>query len=189
VTGRIDGYVFRVAGLLIVAVVVGVVIGRPPPQTAPAVRIDPPSESQPDAPDVLIVHVSGEVAAAGLVEVADDARVADVVAAAGGVTADADLSRVNLAETVIDGQQVVIPSSADRILRPGVEQADDQRIRINDAEAPSLESLPGVGPVLARTIVSHRSEYGPFLTVEDLLDVPGIGEQKLASLRDLVIVP
>lgn len=174
--------------MLVIALVVGVAIGKPSPRAAPAVRIDAPAESQPVEPDVLVVHVSGEVAAAGLVEVGEDARVADVIAAAGGVTAEADLSRVNLAESVMDGQQVVIPSSTDRSPQP-VEQAGDRRIRINDADAASLESLPGVGPVLAGTIVSHRSEFGPFLTVEDLLEVPGIGEQKLASLRDLVIVP
>jgi competence protein ComEA len=175
--------------LLVIAVVVGVAIGKPSPRAAPAFRIDTPAESQPVEPDVIVVHVSGEVAAAGLVEVGEDARVADVLAAAGGVTAEADLSRVNLAESVMDGQQVVIPSGTDRSPQPVVEQAGDRRIRINDADAASLESLPGVGPVLAGTIVSHRSEYGPFLMVEDLLDVPGIGEQKLASLRDLVIVP
>ena len=178
-----------VAGLLIVAVVVGVALGKPTPRAAPTVRIDAPAESRPAEPDVLVVHVSGEVVAAGLVEVRDDARVADVVAAAGGVTAEADLSRVNLAESVVDGQQIVIPSNAIGSPHPGVEQAGERRIQINDADAASLESLPGVGPVLAGTIVSHRSEYGPFLKVEDLLDVPGIGEKKLASLRDLVIVP
>jgi len=115
--------------------------------------------------------------------------VADVIAAAGGVTPRADLRQVNLAEPVVDGQQVFIPSSSQQRPQPAVSGGTDGRVRINDADAASLETLPGVGPVLAEKIISHRTEYGPFRSPEDLLDVPGIGEQKLASLRDLVIVP
>ena len=65
----------------------------------------------------------------------------------------------------------------------------DGRVRVNDAEAAELEDLPGVGPVLASRIVEHRERNGPFEAVEDLLDVPGIGERKLASLRDSIVVP
>ncbi len=65
----------------------------------------------------------------------------------------------------------------------------DGRIRINDADTGTLEALPGVGPVLASRIAAHREEHGAFATVEDLLDVPGIGESKLAAIRDAVVVP
>ncbi len=175
--------------LLAGAVVAGVVIGRPQPPQAPPPTIDPPRNVIESSVDLIVVHVSGEVESAGLVQVPSDARVADVIAAAGGVTVRADLLGVNLAEPVADGQQVVVPSGSGRSTAavPAVEA--DSRIRINEADASALETLPGVGPVLAGTIIAHRDEYGPFRSVEDLLDVPGIGEQKLAALRDRVIVP
>ncbi len=179
----------KVVGVLITAAVVGVAVGRPHSQSLAPVSVEPPPTAETSEPAVIVVHVSGEVASAGLVEVPADARVADVVAAAGGVTATADLNRVNLAEPVVDGQQIVVPTSSGSIPAAVGPGHGDSRIRINDADAAALETLPGVGPVLAATILSHRSEYGPFVAVEDLLDVPGIGEQKLATLRDLVVVP
>lgn len=178
-------------GLLVVAVVVGVFVGRPQPMQSTPVSIDRPPSVDEGSIDLVVVHVSGQVVSPGLVEVGADARVADVVAAAGGVTPRADLVGVNLAEPVTDGQQIVIPASGPN--NPGTAPvavtAADSRVRINDADASLLETLPGVGPVLAEAILDHRAEYGSFRSVEDLLDVPGIGEQKLASLRDRVIVP
>lgn len=186
---RIDGRLSKGIGLLIVAVVVGVVLGRPAPAPSlPETVTALPTPSEGPA-DVIVVHVSGQVVAAGLVEVPAGARVADVIAAAGGVTPKADLSRVNLAEPVVDGEQVVVGSSDAPPVQGSAESGSDARVRINDADAAELESLPGVGPVLAEAILSYRTEYGSFRSVEDLLGVPGIGEQKLASLRDRVIVP
>ncbi len=75
--------------------------------------------------------------------------------------------------------------------RPGAPApaVDDGKVRINLADAAGLEALPGVGPVLAARIASHRETHGAFSTIEDLLDVPGIGEGKLAAIRDAAIVP
>lgn len=134
----------------------------------------------------ITVHVSGEVVAPGLVQLPDTARVADAVAAAGGSTRAADLSSVNLASPVRDGDQVVIPGANDAASGGG--EDGDGRIRINQATAAELEQLPGVGPVLAERIAAYREEHGPFGAVEDLLDVPGIGEGKLATLRDSVVL-
>ncbi len=186
---RVDGQVLKVIGLLVAAVAVGVLIGRPQPTLSTPVSIDPPVPAAENPSDTIVVHVSGQVVSPGLVEVAFDARVADVIGAAGGVTARADLAGVNLAEPVVDGQQVVVPSSDGLDREAAVAGTADSRIRINQADSAALETLPGVGPVLAEAIITHRTEYGLFRSVEDLLDVPGIGEQKLASLRDRVIVP
>jgi competence protein ComEA len=189
VFARVDGQALKVIGLVGAAVLVGVLVGRPQPSRTAPVSVDPPPIAAGSPADVIVIHLSGEVVSPGLVEVASDARVADVIAAAGGVTVRADLASVNLAEPVVDGQQIVIPSTRlDNTGADGVGSADS-RIRINDADTASLESLPGVGPVLAEAILAHRAEYGPFRSAEDLLDVPGIGEQKLASLRDRIIVP
>ena len=134
----------------------------------------------------MTVHVSGAVAEPGLVSLQSGSRVADAVVAAGGALPGADLGSLNLAAPLVDGQQLVVPYL---VPTNGVPVASDGRVRINTADAAALEGLPGVGPVLAQRIVAHRDAHGPFATVEDLLDVPGIGESKLAALRDSVIVP
>jgi competence protein ComEA len=135
---------------------------------------------------VLTVHVAGAVARPGLVVVPSGSRVADAVAGAGGALPDADLGALNLAAPLSDGQHLMVPSAAGR---DGAAGAADDRVRINVASETDLQRLPGVGPVLAARIVEHRDRYGPFATVEDLLDVPGIGEGKLAALREAVLVP
>jgi competence protein ComEA len=134
----------------------------------------------------ITVHVSGAVAAPGLVEVARSARIADVIAAAGGTTSDAIPGRVNLAAPVRDGEQIVVPSVSMLNEAPA---ASDGRVRLNTASGSELEQIPGVGPVLAQRIIEARDAGGGFTTVEDLLDVAGIGEAKLAGLRDFVVVP
>ena len=131
----------------------------------------------------ITVHVAGAVAEPGLVELAPGARLAEAIVAAGGATVDADLTGVNLAEPLTDGTRVIVPG-------PGggaVGATGDERIRLATASADDLTALPGIGPVLAERIVAHRDEVGGFATVDDLLDVPGIGERLLAGIRDLVV--
>jgi competence protein ComEA len=139
----------------------------------------------------LTVHVSGAVVAPGLVEIGPGARVADAVAAAGGSRPGADLGALNLAAPVVDGQQLVVPwvGSEAGAGAAGGGGRGEARVRVNTASASELERLPGVGPVLAQRIASHREAHGPFSTVEDLLDVPGIGEGKLAAMREAVQIP
>lgn len=163
--------------------------GRPPPALPVAVErtgSPPAGDSSPDP--VLTVHVSGAVARPGLVEVSPGARVADVIAAAGGALPTADLSVLNLAGPVTDGQQVIVLEAGGARLRNGGWDSGG-KVHLNTADVAQIETLPGVGPVLAARIVAHRDEHGPFRTVEDLLDVPGIGEGKLATLRPEVVVP
>ena len=143
--------------------------------------------ASPDVAGVVMVHVSGAVAEPGLVELRMGSRLADAVAAAGGIVRGADLSQVNLAAPVRDGERVHIPA-ASRDGPVSVVSADG-RIRINQAGPTELESIPGVGPVLAGRIVAFRDEHGPFDAPEDLLDVPGLGEAKLAAMRDVIAIP
>ena len=171
-----------VAGLLVAALGAGLWYQRSAP--APAPLLEGPSAAI--EATLITVHVSGEVAAPGLVELTTTGRVADAVAAAGGTTRSADLSRVNLAAPVDDGQQIVIPHLAEQAANG---EMVDGRIRINTATVGELEQLPGVGPVLAARIAAYREENGQFAVVEDLLDVPGIGERKLEALRDAVAIP
>ena len=118
--------------------------------------------------------------------------------AAGGATAEADLARVNLAAVVADGEHVHVPIVDQEIpveaLPSSAGSADEgdevaaARLDINQATADELESLPGVGPAIAAAIVQTRIDRGPFLSIEELLDVPGIGETKLAVLIPHVFV-
>lgn len=153
---------------------------QPPLAAAPAVEA-------PTAATVT-VHVSGFVSHPGVVVVAATGRVADAISAAGGATGEADLSRLNLAATIQDGDHITVPGRE----QPGVSTTpvlEEQGININTSHAAQLEGLPGVGPVLAQRIVAFRESNGTFDTVEDLLDVPGIGEAKLAGMRDDIASP
>ena len=176
-------HLFALAALAVAAVAASLWYGQSSPDPAPLLV----ATSVVGEESSITVHVSGQVAAPGLVEVDAGARVADAVAGAGGSTRNADLALVNLAAPLLDGQQIVIPEIGDALVGGGV--ASDGRIHINSATAGELEQLPGVGPVLAGRIASYRDENGPFATVEDLLNVPGIGEGKLETLRDSVAVP
>jgi competence protein ComEA len=164
--------------LLAVAVVAGFWYASRAPEAVPVSIVHGADET------VITVHVAGAVRQPGLVQVVKPARVADAIASAGGALPDADLDQVNLAAALVDGQQLVVPSTSD----PAGSGTDD-RVRVNLADAVELQQLPGVGPVLAQRILDYRDEHGPFLVVEDLLDVPGIGEAKLAAMRETVLVP
>lgn len=136
--------------------------------------------------ETIVVHVSGAVERPGLVTVDSAARIADVIAAAGGATVGADLGGLNLAATVGDGDQVVVPMPGEASQTAG---GSERGIDLNHSTAAELEELPGVGPVLAARIVDYRESNGPFAEIEDLLDVGGIGEAKLAAMRDAIERP
>lgn len=144
------------------------------------------------SPALLIVHVAGWVKAPGVYELPDGSRVIDALDAAGGARRDADLSALNLAAPLTDGQQVLVSQLAPAVEGRGVtvEAAAPATalVNINTASAEDLETLPGIGEVLAATIVQYRDEHGPFTSVDQLVDVSGIGEVTLEELRDLVTV-
>ncbi len=175
-------------GLILAAILVGAGLGvtgdTAPVETAP-VTVETASTRDP----VFPVYVSGWVTAPGVVEMSDGAIVADAVAAAGGALEGALLDAINLARPLVEGDHVQIPGPGDSLAASGGGERDDGLISLNQADASALEELPGVGPVLADRIVAHREANGPFETVEDLLEVPGIGEAKLAAMRDSIAVP
>ena len=148
-------------------------------------------------PALLIVDVTGEVINPGVYELNANARVIDAVKAAGGAKKSADLSLINLARVVKDGEQIYIEakisSQSARYRSSGNSSLASMRasigngtININRASAKELERLPGIGPVLASRIVQFRSANGSFLTIEDLGKVPGIGNSKLEKFRNLI---
>jgi competence protein ComEA len=143
---------------------------------------------------VVVVSVVGRVARPGLVTLPAGARVADAVAAAGGLLPDADPASVNLAALVPDGAQVAIgvpgaPAGPDdAAAAPGGAGGHGGRVDLNAATAGELDALPGIGPVLAQRIVDHRSRNGPFRSIDQLEDVPGIGPAIAAELARMVAV-
>lgn len=147
-------------------------------------------------PVLVTIHVAGQVFSPGVYRFSPGVRVVDAVRAAGGATQDADLNAVNLAGTLDDGQQIYIPALGER--SPGSAASTGVTastatgptlpIHLNQATAEELDILPGVGPSTALAIVTHRERNGPFLSLEGLLDVPGIGPAKLAALAGLITV-
>jgi competence protein ComEA len=137
----------------------------------------------------LFVHVVGAVRRGGLFKLPEGSRVADALARAGGPTAKADLTAVNLAAPLVDGQQVVVPRRGPQ----GATAADGAggaatgaRVSLAVATIDQLDELPGIGPVTAQKIVDWRTSHGPFRSVDDLDAVPGIGPARIEQLRDLV---
>lgn len=183
--GQLRGRVGFVAILGVVAISVGALAGRTTTPGVPA-RIEAPVSTAQHAEPTVRVHVSGMVVAPGVVDVAPDAIVADAIDAAGGLRSGALIDRINLAAPVTAGDHIVVPGPGDDGGDGVGIDAGDGIISLNRATASELEELPGVGPVLAERIVSFREQNGRFETVEGLLEVPGIGEAKLAAIRDLV---
>lgn len=169
---------------------------------SPQIEADSDAESAAEARDagtgetageILIVHVVGEVREPGVVELPAGARVRDAIDAAGGETEAAALAGVNLARRVSDGEQIVVPDTAGAAVGApdggGAEPAaDDGMVDLNAADAATLETLPRVGPALAQRIIDWREANGGFASVDQLLDVSGIGQKTLDGLRDRVRV-
>ena len=140
----------------------------------------------------LLVHVLGAVAAPGLVELAPGARVVDAVAAAGGFSPEADPAAVNLARAVVDGEQLVVlavgqaPPPAAGAGGGSGPAAGDGKVHLNTADVAALDTLPRIGPALAQRIIDWREANGPFTSVDQLLDVAGIGDAVFSGLADRV---
>jgi competence protein ComEA len=144
----------------------------------------------PSAAATLVVDVAGWVRRPGVYEFPAGARVIDAVDRAGGARTGADLALLNLAAPLVDGQQILVPrrgqptGSGSGTVGGGAAGL----INVNSADATTLESLSGIGEVLAAAIVQYREEHGPFTTVDQLEDVPGIGPATLEDIRDQVTV-
>ena len=138
----------------------------------------------------LIVHVVGAVGRAGIVEVPAGSRVVDALEAAGGVTEDADTTAVNLARTLIDGEQLVIPRMGEEMPPAAIGSVAAPpagKISLSLADQATLDTLPGVGPALAERIIAWRERHGPFQAVTDVLAVSGIGPATLERFAHLVV--
>lgn len=147
-------------------------------------------------PASISVHVTGHVSRPGVYQLDSDARVVDAVSAAGGATSEADLEAVNMAAPLTDGAQVRVPAPGEPSTQPltplaahgSQSSTDPAPVDLNTADSDTLQTLPGIGPVTARRIIDHRNQSQGFRSVEELLEVRGIGEATLADLAGKVIV-
>jgi competence protein ComEA len=185
-------------GLAVVAIVAAVaavyaIFQALDERSAPPILIEDAAANLP-----LVVEVRGEVKAPGVVSLSPGARIQDAIAAVGGLSNDADLSTVNLARRLRDGELVVIlalpvPDSTPVLPAVGIDDAvpaEDPRARINinSATAEELEALPSIGEVIAARIIAYREQNGPFRSVDDLIHVEGISDRTIDEIRNLVTV-
>ena len=165
--------------------------------------------------ELIIVHITGHVNSPGIVKLPDGSRISDAIDSAGGTTAEADLSPINLAYRLEDGQKVYIPSlqevkeskqettssedyisqdSGDSVIleensysKEGNQQSQD-KININSATQTQLELIPGVGPSTALKIIEHRNTNGKFKSIEDIKSVKGIGDTKFENMKEYICI-
>lgn len=185
----------QTAILLVVCLVVLGLVGkrlaaagtaRAPASQAGSLTEYPPVGAAAGAPR-LVVYVVGAVRHAGLVWLREGARVADALDRAGGPTRRADLTAVNLAAPVADGQQIVVPVLVAGVAEgPGAAVGAPARVSLASATLDQLDELPGIGPVTAQKILDWRQSHGPLRSVDDLDAIPGIGPARVEQLRDLV---
>jgi competence protein ComEA len=192
----------RLAAIVLFAIVVAVVAWRHVSSGAPAAGAAlPVAPLRPRAPaaaagaaggsrQLIVVDVVGAVRRPGLYRLRRGARVADLVARAGGLTRRAERAAVNLAAPLADGQQVLVaargaPGAAATAATPGA-PGQAAPVSLSTATPEQLDTLPGVGPVTAEKIVAYRAAHGPFTSVAQLDAIPGIGPARLDELRGLV---
>ncbi len=154
-------------------------------------------QEEPVGNKTIMVHISGQVGRPGLVVLKEGQRLVDAVDQAGGLKTEADLDRINLAKKLNDEDKIYIPAQGEDLDPEELTQlssSSDQtsretkgRININTCDQMELQSLPGIGQVLAGRIIDYRTA-SPFQAVEDLLKVAGIGEKKFQDLKDLVTI-
>lgn len=151
----------------------------------------------------IYIHITGEVKKPGVIELNSGDRVIDAIEKAGGETKQADLSQVNLAYKVEDGQKIYIPNKNEKITEyiwsgngnnngdsnlNNREQKEGKKVNINTASQSELDGLPGIGPALAQRIIDFREENGEFKSIEDVQNVKGIGEAKFEEIKENICV-
>lgn len=158
------------------------------------------SSSKASAETEVYVDIDGAVASPGVYRLQDGARVSQAIDAAGGLTAEADVTGLNRASKVTDGQKIYVPTVGEQQAASAAGGADGGAaavsgagassglVNINTASAAELQTLSGIGPSMAQSIIDERTQNGAFASVDDLMRVSGIGEKKLAKIKDCICV-
>lgn len=189
------------AGIIVLVLVLGLVVSAVKNSGQEEVQAQEQAvAAEEETAAVIYVDVGGEVNQPSVVELSDGSRVTDAIAAAGGLTEKADLTDINRAAFVSDGEKIFIPSQeADS--EDGVLSADggssgsgssgrssDGKININTADSTQLQELNGVGPATAEKIIAYRKQNGRFQSIEDIKNVSGIGDKTYEKLKDHIRV-
>ena len=160
-----------------------------------------------DEESLVVIHITGSVKNPGIVKLKEGSRIEDAIEAAGGLTENADITKVNLAYILEDGTKIRIPSSEDEeigdeeiinneigenvVINETNETSSSKNkssININKASEAELQTLPGIGASLANRIIEYRKQNGKFSSIEDIKNVNGIGESKYSNIKDLITV-
>lgn len=153
-----------------------------------------------DTEEKIIIHITGEVKNQGIIKINSNSRLIDAIEAAGGLTENADISKINLAYVVSDGQKIYIPNVNDLIeeyidseagegvIVEDINSSKKTLININTATQTELETLTGIGASTALKIINYRNENGKFKNIEEIKNVSGIGDAKYEAIKDNICV-
>jgi competence protein ComEA len=183
---NLDARLFKYAAAIsLLSVAVGLVLwwqGRPVELELQPAEVVVTEVQSPVA--TIFVHVVGDVAKAGVYELAAGSRVVDAIAAAGGPLRATKLINLNLARVLFDGEQIIVGNHQ---LQPN-SSSQSGKVNLNLATSSQLEQLPGIGPVIAGRILQHRDENGPFRQISDIQQVAGIGDVIYSKIKDQISV-
>jgi competence protein ComEA len=152
------------------------------------------SASPTPSPALVLVDVTGWVRRPGVYEFHEGDRVIDAIGAAGGARPGAALESLNLAAPLTDGTQILVPkqnaapAASSATGTPATATGTTAKVNVNTASSEELQTLPGIGEVLAQSIIDYRTQNGPFASIDDLVEVSGIGDVTLSNIEDLVTV-
>jgi len=192
-------------GLLLGLLIAGVILLIAQPMRGQPITLHPaptPTRTSPpeptSTPKLILVQIGGQVPQPGVYSLVEEARLSVLIDLAGGFTTDADIDRVNLAMLLRDGDYLYIPAENENIpetaknapgnLYSNQDPTFDYPLDLNEASQEALESIPGIGPSKAQDILAYKETIGRFTSLDELLNVSGIGEATLEMLRDYLFV-
>ena len=180
--------------IILLAAIGGTYYGLYSEEQSAVLESSPPAENALPVKEITI-YVTGAVNKPGLVNVAEGARAADAINACGGLLPIADSEKINLAQNLKDGQQLKVPEKTGTNSKTDSGKADKskgadsgEKVNINTADEKALDTLPGVGPAMAKRIIEYRESEGAFQSIEDIKKIRGIGEAKFAKMKDKICI-
>lgn len=142
--------------------------------------------------DTIVVYICGAVKESKVITLSENSRICDAIDAVGGLLKDADLTNINLAYVLEDGEKIYIPHKGEEVLDTPTSyttnNSDSNKININKASQTELETIPGIGPSTALKIINYRNENGKFNSIEDIKNVSGIGDSKFNNIKEYITV-
>ena len=145
----------------------------------------------------IVVYVCGAVKESNVISLEENSRVCDAIEAVGGLSKDADLTNINLASILEDGQKIYIPKIGEELQTYSTQSTEtpynstlknNSKININKANQTELETIPGVGPSTSLKIINYRNENGKFSSIEEIKNVPGIGDAKYEQIKNYICI-